>query len=212
MVEDEIFAKLLARLRSARGLSQARLAQMAAVSNATVHRAEDADGKVPSARIAIALFSALNDSALVSVSDLMQYAKLAGVDASALDPRGRVQSLRTVAEGFAPQIHALTSQSRVWSKAIDELPVQYRLPILRTMELVDEVGEDRTIAFLRLAEVAAGLARPEEQSTIDVKHPPREVDLKGTKAVEQVTTTYEKPRKATSRHAGEADARKSRRA
>lgn len=193
-VEDENFPTLLTRLRSQRGLSQARLSQLAGVSNATVHRAELARGKVPSARIALQLFKAMDDVTRVSVRDLCRYAELAKVDPATLDRSGRVAAIQAAAKPISEQLRSIARHVKGWNDAIDALPSEWREPVRKVAALVDHLGHQRTMDILLgvTAAVAVIDATDEGETTIDVAHPPRDADVEAATTVEQVTTRYAK--------------------
>lgn len=159
----ESFQHILARLRRQRGLSQSRLAQLAQVSVATTHRAEDVNAKVPSVRISIALFRALNSTAKVGVIDALAYAKAAGIDNKILDPTGALDSL--IAAG--DKLNSIAPMIQRWNDAIDALPSEWREPTRRVASLVDSIGEERTLAILKLAAIATGASQQQSEAAID---------------------------------------------
>lgn len=147
-------------------------------------------GQPKSERVLARVLNALEARRPLSMMQRSKFATLSGLPLSVVDPSGTW--VRTT-EQLRPVAVAL----RELQARVDAFEDRYRQPIVRVLDLVDEVGEERALAFLKLATVAAGIQSDDaEEQELDIKHPPREVDLGGAKAIEQVTTTYGKSRVA----------------
>lgn len=158
-----------------------------------MHRSEDEAGKLPSARIAIRLFHALDDAAQVGMSDLLEFARLANVEATSLDRSGKVHAIRSAAEPLSKHLKSVAERVGGWNDAINSLPPDWQEPVRKLGDLVDRLGTQRTLDLLTgLAVATAEVPEAITDSEISITHPPREIDLGGAKAIEQVTTTYAK--------------------
>lgn len=188
-MREETLPILIERLRSARRLTQAKLAHAADVSLATVQRLESEDPKPPSRRVARKLFAALNDVQELTLVERIRFRDVTGLAEQDVDSDGKLARMATVMKPYAAQVAEL-------GRAMDVIGPKYQESILKVMDLVDALGKERVLGILAGVAIAEGIGLKIEPESFDVVHPKREVDLGGVPAVEQVTATYSKPRRA----------------
>lgn len=138
-----------------------------------------------SARVLARIAMALDARKPLTTAQRLRYADHAKIDVALIDPHG---TARKVIEAVQPL--AETTQQLV--RAMRVLGPQYERCILKVMDLVDGLGQERTLGLLEGIAAANGLGRGafEEAEGLHVKHPPREIDLGGVKAREEQITTY----------------------